>query len=204
MATRDPRVDAFIDEAADFAKPVLKHLRKLVHQACPDVEEMLKWNMPSFMYHGILCGMAAFKAHCVFGFWKTDLLFADDKAAQKRANEAMGSFGRITSLADLPSDKLLLSYIKEAMRLNENGIKKAAPPRSKAKKELVVPEILTAALKKNAKARAAFEGFSYSHKKEYVEWITEAKRDETRASRLATTIQWLEQGKPRNWKYMNC
>jgi uncharacterized protein YdeI (YjbR/CyaY-like superfamily) len=160
--------------------------------------------MPSFMYKGILCGFAAFKAHCTFGFWKGDLMFADDQATQKKANEAMGHFGRITRLDQLPSDKQLTSYIKEAMRLNDQGSKKEAKPKSTVKAPLVVPPVLVAALKKNAKARATFDDFSYSHRKEYVEWISEAKQEATQARRLATAIEWLSQGKSRNWKYERC
>ncbi len=204
MANTDPRVDTYIAKSADFAKPILKHLRKLIHEACPVAEETLKWSMPSFMYKGILCGFAAFNNHCTFGFWKGDLMFAGNGEAKRLADQAMGHFGRITSLADLPKDAVLTGYIKEAMRLNDAGIKKPAAPRPKAKKKVVVPDGLLAALKKNKKALTAFENFSPSHKREYVEWITEAKRDETRQQRLRTTIEWLAQGKPRNWKYMIC
>jgi uncharacterized protein YdeI (YjbR/CyaY-like superfamily) len=204
MATIDPRVDNYIAKAPDFAKPILKHLRQLIHEACPAAEETLKWSMPSFMHKGILCGFAAFNNHCTFGFWKGDLMFAGNAEAKRLADQAMGHFGRITSLADLPKDAVLMGYIQEAVRLNEAGIKKPAPPRPKAKKKVVVPEGLLAALKKNKKALTTFENFSPSHKREYVEWITEAKRDETRQQRLRKTIAWLAEGKPRNWKYMNC
>ena len=198
MPKKDPRVDAYIRKSAHFAQPILKHLRSVIHAACPEVEETVKWNMPSFMYKGILCGMAAFKGHCTFGFWKHALVVGE----RDQQNEAMGQFGRITSIADLPSDKILIGYIKKAMQLNDAGIR--LPRTVKPKKELVVPGDLTAALKKNGKAKAAFENFTPSHKREYVEWITEAKRDETRQQRLRTTIEWLAKGKPRNWKYMNC
>ena len=204
MPKKDQRVDAYIAKSADFAKPILKHLRELIHSACPAVEETLKWSMPSFMYKGILCGFAAFKEHATFGFWKGDLMFGDNQEARKCANEAMGHFGRLTKIGDLPSDKLLVSYLKEAMRLNDEGVKKEAKPQPKARAELVVPPVLTAALKKNAKARATFNEFSYSHRKEYIEWISEAKQEETRARRLATAIEWLSEGKSRNWKYERC
>jgi len=204
MPKKDQRVDAYIAKSAAFAKPILKHLRELIHSACPEVEETLKWSMPSFMYKGILCGFAAFKEHTTFGFWKGDLMFAGDKAAQKRSNEAMGHFGRLTKLSELPNDKLLMSYIKEAMRLNDKGITKEKSAKPKVQAKLLVPPVLIAALKKNAKAKATFEGFSYSHKKEYVEWISEAKQEETRARRLATAIEWLSEGKARNWKYERC
>lgn len=200
MPAKDPRVDAYIANAAEFARPILQHLRQLVHTGCPAVGETLKWNMPAFEYRGILCGMAAFKQHCTFGFWKGELIFG----SRAGENEAMGQFGRITSLADLPKDKLILSWIQKAAALNEAGIKKPAPPRSKVKKELVVPDYFRSVLKKNKKARATFEAFSYSHQKEYVEWITEAKREETRAARIKTTLKWLAQGKARNWKYEKC
>jgi uncharacterized protein YdeI (YjbR/CyaY-like superfamily) len=201
MPKKDPRVDVYIAEAAPFAQPVLKHLRALVHKGCPGVEETLKWSMPSFTYKGILCGMAAFKEHCTFGFWKHDMVVGAESEA--KANDAMGSFGRITGVSDLPADKVLLGYIRKAAELNEAGIKKPARPK-RDRKELQIPASLTAALRKNKKALENFEGFSYSHQKEYVQWITEAKRDETRDKRLATTIAWLAEGKPRNWKYANC
>jgi uncharacterized protein YdeI (YjbR/CyaY-like superfamily) len=201
MPKEDPRVDAYIAKAAPFAQPVLIHLRKLVHAGCPDVEETLKWSMPSFTYKGILCGMAAFKEHCTFGFWKHDLVVGD--RGESKAEEAMGTFGRITKLSDLPSDKVLLGYIRKAAELNDSGIKRPAPPK-KPHEELKVPSALVEALKKNKKALETFEEFSYSHKREYVEWIAEAKRDETRDKRLATAITWLAQGKSRNWKYANC
>jgi len=204
MATKDPRVDACIANAADFAKPILKHIRKLVHTACPDVEETIKWQFPTFMYKGMLCGVAAFKNHCTFGFWKHELLFGRN-GTDKRAEEGgMGQFGRITQMSDLPKDAVMLGYIKEAMRLNDEGVKVPSRSQPKVKKPLVVPAFFLAALKKNNKALATFDGFSYSHKKEYVEWLTEAKTEETRQRRLATTLEWLAQGKSRNWKYANC
>lgn len=199
MPRTDPRIDAYIEKSADFARPVLVHLRKLIHAACPDVAETLKWSMPSFEYKGILCDFAAFKAHCTFGFWKQSLMESD---AFPKNKTAMGSFGRITSLKDLPSDKVMIGLIHQAMELNEKGVKVKKPPA--AKKELVVPDDLNKALTKNKKARAQFDKFSYSHKKEYVEWITEAKTEPTRLKRLATTIEWLAEGKSRNWKYEKC
>ncbi|HKX84800.1 MAG TPA: YdeI/OmpD-associated family protein [Pyrinomonadaceae bacterium] len=199
MPTIDPRVDAYIEKSSDFAYPILKHLRKLIHKACPDITETFKWGMPSFEYKGIVCGFAAFKSHCTFGFWKQSLMDTDAFPANKTA---MGSFGRITSNKDLPSDKVMLRLIHRAIELNENGIKvKRLKP---DKKELVIPDDFTAALKKNRSAREAFEKFSYSHRKEYIEWITEAKAEPTREKRLATTLEWLQEGKRRNWKYEKC
>ena len=200
MPKEDPRVDAYIAKAADFAQPILKHLRKVVHTACPDVQETLKWSMPHFDYKGMLCGMAAFKQHCTFGFWKGELIFGN----RKEEEEAMGQFGRLTNLSDLPSDRVLVGYVKKAVELNDAGIKKEKPPRPKVRKELAVPDYFIAALKKNKKALTTFEGFTYSHKKEYLEWITEAKREETRAQRIKTAIEWMSQGKSRHWKYANC
>ena len=195
MAKKDPRVDAYIKKAQPFARPILKHLRKLVHKACPDVEETIKWKMPFFERKGIVCFMAAFKEHAVLGFWNGEKIFG------RQNKGAMGQFGRITSMKDLPSDKELIGYVRKAAELNQSGVKKS-PARSRAKQKLTVPADLKSALQKNAKARRTFENFSYSHKKEYVEWITGAKRDETRKRRLRTAVQWLAQGKPQNWKYM--
>jgi uncharacterized protein YdeI (YjbR/CyaY-like superfamily) len=199
MATKDSRIDAYIAKAAEFAKPILKHLRKIVHVGCPNVEETMKWSMPQFDYKGMMCGMAAFKQHCVFGFWKESLIFNGNKAVEKKA---MGSFGCITSLADLPGEKTLIGYVKKAFALNEAGIK--APKRTQPKKRepIEVPDYFAAALKENARAGKTFEGFPPSHRREYLAWVTEAKREETRNQRLATSIEWLAEGKARNWKYM--
>lgn len=196
---KDKRIDAYIDKSADFAKPVLTHLRELVHEVCPQVTETLKWSMPSFEYKGILCGFAAFKAHCTFGFWKESLL----KEVKFPEKNAMGSFGRITSLKDLPSDATLRKLIKEAVRLNEENIK--LPKKAPAKKmDVVAPDILLEALARNDAAAETFNNFSPSCKREYVEWITEAKTEPTRDKRVATTIEWLSEGKRRNWKYEKC
>jgi uncharacterized protein YdeI (YjbR/CyaY-like superfamily) len=194
MAKKDPRIDAYIDKAAPFAKPILKFLRKAVHAGCPEVEETIKWSMPHFDFKGPMSGMAAFKEHCAFGFWKSKLIFG----ATGKGEEAMGHFGRITSLSDLPNEKALIGYVRKAAELNEKGIK--ASDRKK-RKPLPVPAYLTAALKKNAKARKTFENFSPSQRRDYIEWVTEAKREETRRQRLKITLEWLAQGKPRNWKY---
>lgn len=213
MGRLDPRVDAYIERAAPFARPILRHLRGLVHQACPEVQETIKWGMPAFVHHGLMCSMAAFKAHCAFGYWLGELVLQGAGAGSSKEGEAMGDYGRITALADLPKDSLLLRQIRYAAELNEQGVKrKAGSARSgeggagkaaaaEKSRTLEVPAALTKALKTNAKARATFEGFSYSHRKEYVEWISEAKTEPTRDNRVATTVQWLEEGKARNWKY---
>jgi uncharacterized protein YdeI (YjbR/CyaY-like superfamily) len=201
MGTRDPRIDAYIAKSADFAKPILTHVREIVHSACPDCEETLKWSSPAFMYHGMLCNIAAFKEHAVFGFWKGSLI---DGVSPNRNNggEAMGNFGRVTSVKDLPSKKVLTGLIKQAMRLNEEGIKVAKPKRS-SKPEARVPPELAAALAKNRKARTSFEAFPPSHRREYIEWIGEAKREETKARRVAQAVEWIAEGKGRNWKYQD-
>jgi uncharacterized protein YdeI (YjbR/CyaY-like superfamily) len=199
MGKKDPRIDAYIKKSADFAKPVLEHIRAMVHEACPQAEETLKWNAPSFMYNkGILCMMAAFKQHCAFGFWKGSLIV--DRGGRP-LKEAMGNFGPLTSVKDLPTKKLLFEYIENAMELNDAGVKTPARMKSKAKKPLVVPVYLKAALKKNKKARSTFDGFSYTNKKEYVEWLTSAKAEATRKRRLDQAIDWMAEGKTRNWKY---
>jgi uncharacterized protein YdeI (YjbR/CyaY-like superfamily) len=202
MGTRDPRIDAYIEKSADFARPILLHLREVVHAACPDVEETMKWSFPHFMYgDGILCSMASFKGHCAFGFWNGGQVVGESSEARERA---MGHFGRITSVKDLPPKKEIASYVKEAMKLKEAGVKRAAPSRTGRPKEVAVPEALAAALERNAEARAAFERFSPSHRREYAEWVAEAKTDATRERRVATTIEWVTEGKSRNWKYERC
>jgi uncharacterized protein YdeI (YjbR/CyaY-like superfamily) len=195
MGKKDPRIDIYIREAAKFAQPILKHLRKAVHAACPEVEETMKWRMPFFTYRGNLCHMAAFKHHCAFGFWKGTLIFG------RREREGMGHLGKIMTLADLPEKKALAGSIKAAAELNDLGMKVPAQARSKSKKKLKVPEYLRTELKKSPSALRTFEGLSYSHKKEYVEWISEAKREETRQKRVRTALKWLADGKSRNWKW---
>ena len=202
MPTKDPRIDLYIYNAADFARPILLHLRELVHVACPEVRETIKWSFASFDYKGPMCSMASFKQHCAFGFWKASLM--KDKTLTKNAESesAMGHYGKITSLKDLPSDKKIIAHIKEAMMLNEKGIKLPPKKVTTAKKEVVVPDYFLKQLKKNKKAFATFENFSPSHKREYIEWITEAKTDETKNRRMETAIEWMSVGKSRNWKYM--
>jgi uncharacterized protein YdeI (YjbR/CyaY-like superfamily) len=198
MGKRDPRIDAYIAKAAPFAKPILENLRAAVHSTCPDCEETLKWSMPSFTYAGgILCTMASFKEHATFGFWKGSLVV---DPGTNRTTEAMGQFGRITSVKDLPPRAKLAGYIRQAMKLNEEGVtvkRKVAAPSA----PLAVPADLKAALARSARAKKAFEQFPPSHRREYVEWITEAKREETRKRRVATAVEWMAAGKSMNWKY---
>ncbi len=187
-------MNAYIEKSAEFARPILTRLREVVHSACPEVQETMRWSSPHFDYKGPMCGMSAFRQHCAFGFWKGSMV------VEKASDEAMGQLGRITQLGDLPPRKTLTAWVRKAMKLNEDGVK--APRGHKPKKtEAKVPEDLRKALARNARARAAFEGFSPSHRREYVEWIEEAKRAETRARRLVTATEWMAEGKSRNWKY---
>jgi uncharacterized protein YdeI (YjbR/CyaY-like superfamily) len=202
MASTDARIDAYIAKSAEFAQPILTHLRQLVHKACPGVTETVKWGMPFFEYNGgLLCNMASFKQHCSFGFWNAPLLKDPEGILHVKEKNAMGHFDRITSRKDLPSDKILVSYIKEAVSLAEQGVKSPTRAKKEPKAALPTPPALAAALKKNKKAQAAFDGFPPSHRREYIEWITEAKTEATRDKRIATTVEWLLEGKQRNWKY---
>lgn len=200
MQQYDERVDAYIAKAAEFARPILTHLRKLVHQASPQVTETIKWGFPVFEYKGPLCNMAAFKQHCAFGLWKASLL--NDEHHLLNDQQAMGHLGRITALSDLPADAILLQYLHQAIELNEKGIKKAKPTIPKTeKKELEVPQYFIDFLAQHPNALHHFDNFSYSNRKEYVEWITEAKTEATRQKRMQTAAEWLAEGKSRNWKY---
>lgn len=201
MGRKDPRVDRYIERSAPFARPILKHLRRVVHAGCPAVEETTKWSFPHFMHRGILCSMASFKEHCAFGFWKQALLGESGGPLALKEKEAMGQFGRLTRLSDLPNDATLLALVRRAAALNESGVKPKAKPRPKGPRTLEVPDWFLSALRKNRKALATFESFSYSHRKEYVDWVTEAKRDVTRERRIAQSVEWLALGKDRNWKY---
>ncbi|PKL84365.1 MAG: hypothetical protein CVV24_00040 [Ignavibacteriae bacterium HGW-Ignavibacteriae-3] len=202
MGKKDPRVDTYIEKSQDFAKPILKHFRGLVHKACPDVEETIKWGFAWFDYKGTYCSMASFKQHCAIGFWKAALMKDPKLMANAKSESAMGHLGRITSLKDLPPDRVLISYLKEAAKLNDDGVKLPAKPKAKVKKELLVPEYFAKLLRKNTKAFQTFSGFSYSQKKKYVDWIAEAKTEATREKRISTSLEWLAEGKIRNWKYV--
>ena len=199
MPTTDPRVDAYIAAAPEFARPILEKARAIVHEACPQVEETMKWSMPTFVYAGgILCGMAAFKQHATFGFWKHALVMGEGGE-----RTGMGSFGKMTSVRDLPPKKELVALVRKAMALDEGGVTTPrARSRSAPRPPAEVPADLSDALRGNTAARATFERFPPSHRREYIEWIEDAKRDDTRRKRLAQTIEWLAEGKPRNWKYM--
>jgi uncharacterized protein YdeI (YjbR/CyaY-like superfamily) len=195
----DPRIDAYIARQADFARPILEHLRRIVRDAAPAAQETIKWSMPHFTYKGrLFAGMAAFKAHASFGLWQAGAVLGETGSER----DAMGQFGRLTSIADLPPEAELKALVGRAAALAEAGPKPR--PKKPPKPELATPVDLRAALDAEPKAAATFLAFSPSCRREYVEWVTEAKRPETRAKRLAQAVEWMAEGKRRNWKYENC
>ena len=198
---KNPAVDAYIAKSAGFARPILVHLRALMHETCPQIEETIKWSVPHFEYKGVVANMAAFKQHASFGFWKQKLM--DDPAGffPAAGDSSMGG-RKIRAMSELPSDAMLVRYIKAAIALNERGVK--SPRVVKKKAPLKTPADLQAALKRNAKARATFDALTPSKQREYVEWLTGAKQEATRRKRLATAIEWMSAGRSRNWKYQNC
>lgn len=198
MPDYDKRVDEYIDKAAAFAKPILLHIRKIVHDASPLIEETMKWSCPHFDYKGPICGMVAFKEHCGLGFWKGSIL-PDPHGLIKAKEEHSGQFGKITSVADLPADEILIAFIREAIKVNEAGIKvkKVTVPKA----TLVIPDYFTALLQENPVAMNHFEKMSTSQKRDYVDWFTDAKTETTRQSRLKTAMEQISEGKPRHWKY---
>jgi uncharacterized protein YdeI (YjbR/CyaY-like superfamily) len=200
MGKKIPAVDKYIANSKPFAQPILEYLREIVHSASPKIEEVMKWSFPHFEYKGNICSMASFKEHCAFGFWKGSIMKDEDKIINPVGKTAMGSLGRITSIKDLPSKKILVKYIKEAIDLNEKGV--PLPKKAPAKQsDLDIPEDFANAIAKNKKAKKVFDQFSPSHKKEYIMWIVEAKREETRKSRIDTALEWIAEGKGKNWKY---
>ncbi|HEV7387959.1 MAG TPA: YdeI/OmpD-associated family protein [Gemmatimonadaceae bacterium] len=193
MGKRDPRVDAYIAKSADFAKPILRHFRELVHDAVPEASETMKWSVPHFDYNGVLAGMAAFKQHCNLILWKASIVMGG------KGNREGGPLRTITKLSDLPPDKSIKKWLTEAAKLNEQGVK---TPRSvKPRKGVAVPAELTKALAGNKKAATTFESFPPSHRREYAEWIAGAKGADTRQRRVETAVEWIAEGKGRNWKY---
>ncbi len=211
MATQtlNPKVDAYIANAKPFAQPILIHLRKLVHKACPKVEETIKWSRPFFEYKGAIIGnMSAFKEHCSFGFWGQEI-----GEVLRQANvvqsDGMGTLGRIARVDDLPPQKALLDWIRQAANFIETG-NYTSPIAARnrvvkpAKTAVETPTEFVAALRKDKKASAAFAAFSPSCKREYIDWIVDDKRPETREKRIATAVEWIAEGKERNWKYQNC
>jgi len=189
MSQMDPRVDTYIEKAAPFARPILLKLRKLIFQACPEAKETIKWSFPNYDIHGsMLCSMASFKEHCAFGFWKAALLKDPEGVLKIAERNSMGHLDKLLSLKDLPSDKILLAYLKEAEWLNKNKVK-VVKPKTAPKKELPVPLALAAGLKKNKKAKAGFDAISASQRREYIEWIVEAKTEVTKIKRINTTVE---------------
>jgi uncharacterized protein YdeI (YjbR/CyaY-like superfamily) len=201
MGQFDERIDAYIAKSADFAKPILIHIRDVVHRASPLVTETIKWGMPFFDYKGPICMMASFKQHCAFGFWKASRL-NDPQGLLKGSDEeaAAGSFGRINRMEDLPSDEALIGFIHQVIAINESGVKEVKKP-SAPKAELPMPADFDKLLRENLAAIGNYEKFSPSHKREYIEWITEAKTVVTREKRMLQAIEQITEGKSRNWKY---
>jgi uncharacterized protein YdeI (YjbR/CyaY-like superfamily) len=197
MKHTDQRVDTYIESAQPFARPILIHIRKLMHTGCPDLTETVKWGMPHFEYKGVIGSMAAFKEHAVFGFWKEDLIPGMKQYIKEK--EAMGSWGRITSIDGIPPDDEIIEFVRAAVKLNEEGIK--SPKRQPKPVVVEMPDDFMKAIRVNKKALETYENFSPSHKKEYILWITDAKTDETRKSRMETAVQWMSEGKVRMWKY---
>ena len=197
MTTKAPRGDAYIERAGDFTKPILLHFRNLVHKAFPEITETIRWGFPHFDHKGIVCSMAAFRRHSAIGFWKQSLLDANIFAEGKNA---MGSLGRITSLGDLPSDEQIMSLVRRAVELNMAGIKQRKKD-PEPTRELAVPADFATAIEEKEKPRTSFENMLYSHREEYIDWIEEAKTEKARKKRIATAIDWIAEGKSRNWKY---
>lgn len=200
MEQYNVRVHDYINKAAPFAQPILNHIREVVHSASPLITENIKWGMPFFEYKGPICQMAAFKEHCAFGFWKASLL-DDPQGLLKMGEATAGSFGRINTIDDLPSDEAIIHFVLQAVQKNESGEKASVKKAPAEKKELVVPDYFEVLLSEHPKAQETFEKFSYSNKKEYLDWLIDAKTDATRQKRLETTIEWLTEGKSRMWKY---
>lgn len=202
MSKINPQIDNYIDQAAPFAQPILNHLRELIHEACPDVEEKMKWSFPHFDYKGeMMCSMAGFKKHCALNFWKGKLLKSGVNHLEPYDNHSMGRIPKISSLKDLPPDKIFIKMVKEACALNDAGIKEIKKKKTMNPAELEVPDYFRKALAKNKIAEKNFNAFPPSHRKEYLQWITEAKTEATRERRMITAIEWIAVGKGRNWKY---
>jgi uncharacterized protein YdeI (YjbR/CyaY-like superfamily) len=193
---RDPRIDEKIAKAGDFARPILEHFRALVHATIPEAEETIKWSMPHFTYRDKnVAMMAAFKAHCAV---------AIVGAGRQGEGDGMGSYGKIGSLADLPDDAELAAKLREAKeRIDTEGTaaRRAPVPRQSQKPDIPMPDDFAAALARNGAAQSTFDAFAPSHRWEYLDWITSAKREDTRAKRIGDAVGWIAEGKKRNWKY---
>lgn len=202
MHNIDPRVDKYIDDSQEFAKPILLYLRQLVHRACPEAKETMKWSFPHFIYKDAnLCSFASFKEHCAFGFWLGDKINDPYNVIEKVGNTAMGHFGKIKNLSDLPSEEIMLDLISRAMILNEMGVK-AEKQVKKNSKVLQAPDYLIEELSKSENALNNFNSFSQSCKNEYIEWLEDAKTEKTRQKRLENAVDWISEGKRKDWKYI--
>jgi uncharacterized protein YdeI (YjbR/CyaY-like superfamily) len=201
MEKKNPEVDAYIEQSAPFARPILNHLRRLVHAAHPAITETIKWSFPHFEYKGILCSMASFKQHCAFTFWKASILSDSHGMLNQIGKTGMGHLGQLKSVADLPADEVLLDYIREAIHLNEENKKVTKAPAA-GSKDLAVPDFFQEALEENPAALQSFQSFSKSQQREYLDWLLDAKTEATRNKRLATALEWIGEGKIRNWKYV--
>ncbi|HEY9156022.1 MAG TPA: YdeI/OmpD-associated family protein [Opitutaceae bacterium] len=199
MPTKDPRVDAYIAAAPEFARPILSHLRKLIHQGCPEAAETMKWSRPFFEYKGLLCGFAAFKAHCSLFFWQ-DIDLGNTFQKDADPESGAGRVEKIEKLSDLPKDDVLVACVRSAVQQRDTPKTKAKRVREPVK-EVPVPTDLKKAISANVKANTVFKALAPSHRREYINWIVEAKRPETRAKRIQTTVDWLSEGKKLNWKY---
>ena len=203
MGERSAEVEAYVAGAPEFARPILERIRDAFHAGCPDLVERMKWGIPAFEYKGMLGGMAFFKKHVAFGFWKGRVM-ADPAHLFDGGPRASTMNVKVASLADLPPKKVLVAYVREAKRLNDEGVKDPVRARPRGSIEVKVPDDLASALARNSRARKTFEAFTAGQRRDYVEWLEEARRPETRAKRLETTIEWLGEGKTRNWKYERC
>jgi uncharacterized protein YdeI (YjbR/CyaY-like superfamily) len=203
MGTFNPKVDEKIEVAAPFAQEIMLHVRKLVHKACPDVSEEIKWNFPCFIYNGsILASMSAFKQHCSFGWFLSSKMTDPEGILQFGPDrDGMGSLGKLTDKKQLPSDKIIIAYTKEAMALIDAGVKMDRGNKEGGPTAMEVPSYFSKALKANAEANKHFKSFSIGKKNEYIQWLEESKTDATRAKRLDTAIEWISEGKSRLWKY---
>ena len=198
MPTKDKRVDAYIAKAQPHAKPVLTKIREMVHEGAPDCEEDIKWGAPAFVQGGILLIMAGFKQHCGVNFWNGSQFIP----AARREGEGPGNIGKIYSVDDLPPKKEFLGWVKKAVDAAATGESPIKRRPAKPRKQLEMPDFFLAAIKKNKRALATYEAFSPSKQRDYIEWITDAKTDATRAKRMAQAVEWMAEGKPRMWKYM--
>ena len=190
----DPRVDAYIEAAQPFARPILTKVRAVVHAAVPDAAETMKWSMPFFTLNGRdVAMMAAFKVHAGVGIF--------DGSAMG-GGEAMSNCGKLATVDDLPAD--LPARLQTAAVLAAQGkpMRAAAPRPPKA--EIAMPDDLAAALAAYPAAAAQFTAFPPGARREYLEWVTSAKQPTTRAKRIETTVAQAAEGKRLNWKYEKC